>query len=285
MGLAFGLNGGGDGDAAAPEQSTLTQPAAEQATAEQATAEQAQSEAVVEPSSESASPAPPETDSADPVSSDPAADADIAPVSSEPEVDVAPVPSVVEPELTGFVIPIPGACLTQFAGHLPGAPRDYRNGTHEGLDIYGDFSCTTTDTNTPVVAAKDGVIIRIDRNYQELTLEQYTAAEAEGFQGEVILDLFRGRQIWIDHGAGIVSRYAHLGAVAGGLELGDTVTTGQLIGFVGESGTPESIFAPGTDEHIHFEIRIDESFLGAGLGPLEARPLYLEAFGIDESTP
>ena len=89
----------------------------------------------------------------------------------------------------------------------------------------------------------------------------------------------------IDHGAGVVSRYAHLGSVAGGLELGDAVTAGQLIGFVGESGTPESIFAPGTDEHVHFEIRIDESFLGAGLGPLEARSLYLEAFGIVEDTP
>ncbi|MEE9277078.1 MAG: M23 family metallopeptidase, partial [Dehalococcoidia bacterium] len=155
-------------------------------------------------------------------------------------------------------------------------------GTHEGVDFYTDQSCQTIDVNTPVLAAKAGTIVRIDRAYSELTLDQYSAAEAAGFQGETILDMFRGRQVWIDHGQGVVTRYAHLSSVVPGLERGDSIDAGRVVGFVGESGTPESLFAPGTDEHLHFEIRVGDSYLGQGLDPFAARALYLEAFGIAE---
>ena len=168
------------------------------------------------------------------------------------------------PLLSGFEMPIAGACLTEFEGQLPNAPREYRNGTHEGVDFYTDFACLTIDHNTPVLAAKTGLVIRADRDSAGLTADEYVAAEAAGFQGDAVLDRFRGRQIWIDHGNGIVTRYAHLSAVAAGIEVGDVVRAGAVIAFVGESGTPESIFAPGTDEHLHFEIRIDDSYLGAG---------------------
>ena len=185
-----------------------------------------------------------------------------------------------QPLLTDFVLPIDGACLTEFPGHLPGAPRDYRNGIHEGFDFYGFASCSEIDGNTAILAARAGSVIRADRIYEELSLDEYLAAEAEGFAGEEILDRFRGRQVWIDHGAGVVTRYAHMGAIAAGIEQGVEVRAGQVIGFVGESGTPESIFSPGTDLHLHFEIRIDDGYLGEGLAPEEARALYAGAFGI-----
>ena len=191
-----------------------------------------------------------------------------------------------EPELTGFLIPIDGACLSDFEGHLPGAPREYRNGIHEGFDLYGWASCRPIDQRTAVLAAKAGTVIRIDKTYTELTIEQFEEASdplvetLDPEQREFFLDRLRGRQVWIDHGAGVVSRYAHLSAVAAGLEIGDLVRGGEVIGFVGESGQLEAITAPGTDYHLHLEIRVDDDYLGQGLPPLEARALYLALFDL-----
>ena len=89
-----------------------------------------------------------------------------------------------------------------------------------------------------------------------------------------------GGLVWIDHGGGIATRYAHLSAIAAGLAGGQAVAAGQIIGFAGESGTPESVQAPGTDIHAHFEIRVGDGYLGEGLAIAEARRLYLEAFGV-----
>ena len=253
VGLAFGLNGD-DGDASSdPPSSSLPAVIAPPPTQ----TEQAQSQSAAEQQA----------------AEEPAA-AEEAP--DETEEEAAPL-------LSGFEMPIAGACLTEFEGQLPNAPREYRNGTHEGVDFYSDFSCLAIDHNTPVLAAKTGLVIRIDRDYADLTADEYVAMEAAGFQGDAVLDRFRGRQVWIDHGDGIVTRYAHLSAVAAGIEVGDVVRAGTVIAFVGESGTPESIFAPGTDEHAHFEIRMGESYLGAGLPPLAARALYAVAFDILES--
>ena len=58
-----------------------------------------------------------------------------------------------------------------------------------------------------------------------------------------------------------------------------TVTAGDLVALVGESGTPESINNPGNQYHLHFEVRVDDSYLGAGLPPGEVRALYLGLFG------
>ena len=76
-----------------------------------------------------------------------------------------------------------------------------------------------------------------------------------------------------------MTRYAHLSAVAAGLQVGDTVRAGRVVGFVGESGQLEAITAPGTDWHLHFEIRVAEGYLGEGLVPPLARARYVESFG------
>ena len=103
----------------------------------------------------------------------------------------------------------------------------------------------------------------------------------QGYTDEPTLDIYRGRQIWIDHGNGVVTRYAHLGVIAEGIEEGVEVEQGQVIGGVGESGTPEAITAPGTELHLHAEVRIGESFLGDELPPGEVRALYRRLFGLD----
>jgi murein DD-endopeptidase MepM/ murein hydrolase activator NlpD len=56
------------------------------------------------------------------------------------------------------------------------------------------------------------------------------------------------------------------------------VKAGQVIAYVGESGTPESIVNPGAELHLHWELRIGDSYLGKGLPKDEVRRLYREAF-------
>jgi len=95
---------------------------------------------------------------------------------------------------------------------------------------------------------------------------------------EDALDRFRGRQVWIQHDGGIVTRYAHLNGVAPGLAVGTTLARGQLVGFVGESGTPETVTNPGSEYHLHFEVRVGTSFLGQAQSTSEVRRLYTILF-------
>ena len=186
--------------------------------------------------------------------------------------------------LQGFIVPIRDACITEFEGHLPSSPRAYRNdGVHEGLDFYQWASCTTVGYATEILAAKAGVVIRADHDYIDITPADWDRFAAANWEGEQILDELRGRQIWIDHGRGIVTRYAHLSAIADGIAAGVEVAQGQTIGYPGESGQQEVYNAPGTDIHLHFEIRISNGWLGQGEAPLAARQLYLEAFGLAAS--
>ncbi len=56
-----------------------------------------------------------------------------------------------------------------------------------------------------------------------------------------------GKCVKISHGGGVVSVYAHMSAIAAGFSDGDTVTKGQLIGYVGSTGNS-------TGNHLHFEV-------------------------------
>lgn len=58
-----------------------------------------------------------------------------------------------------------------------------------------------------------------------------------------------GNMIEIDHGNGLTTRYGHLSKVD--VAVGDTVTRGQLVGYVGSTGRS-------TGPHLHYELRIND---------------------------
>jgi len=87
---------------------------------------------------------------------------------------------------------------------------------HEGMDF-------SAEVGTPVVAAAAGVVV---------------AAEAHPDFGNMID---------IDHGDGLISRYAHLSRILS--KPGTLVRRGEEIGAVGSSGRS-------TGPHLHFEVRM-----------------------------
>ena len=184
--------------------------------------------------------------------------------------------------VSGFAYPIAGGCLPESDNLMPGAPREYRDGVHEGVDFYDSDNCTPVGLDTEVLAAKAGEVVRADLAYQDLTPEELQELDDRVAAGDGndpdLLDAFRGRQVWIEHGDGTITRYCHLNGIADGITIGSRVDQGELIGFVGESGAPESITEPGTQTHLHFEIRAGDDYLGDGLPPDEVRALYDEAF-------
>ncbi len=154
-----------------------------------------------------------------------------------------------------FALPIEGGDVPDDLELLPGALRDYRGGIHEGVDF-------PAPTGTPVLAAASGIVARVDESFFDWNREQQDIALSEaltlGYTPAATLDRIRGRQVWIDHGKGLVTRYAHLSAVVP-LVVGEKIDAGALIGEVGSSGYPQG------GPHLHFEVRLGDDFYGDGL--------------------
>ena len=87
---------------------------------------------------------------------------------------------------------------------------------HTGIDI-------GASNGTPIIATADGVV--------------RSAEMANGY----------GREVIIDHGHGVETLFGHMSGFA--VMAGQTVTRGQVIGYVGHSGRT-------TGSHLHYEVRI-----------------------------
>ena len=186
-----------------------------------------------------------------------------------------------------LVVPIESATFSMAKSQLPDAPRHYRRGTHEGFDFFPGMSGKLLADDEPIVAVADGTVIRIDHEYADEGAEalQFWAEQAPipGFHGEYALDRLRGRQVWIRHAEGHVSRYAHLSMVHPELALGDTVEQGEVIGLMGNSGVPPTEDQPEPGPHLHFELWLPdgETYLGQGMSALDTHRLLAELFSLE----
>jgi murein DD-endopeptidase MepM/ murein hydrolase activator NlpD len=134
------------------------------------------------------------------------------PIAPAPVVQPAPEPVV----LVAFQSPLPDHAINSPFG-LRQMPWEDAGRLHAGVDIAAPFG-------EPVLAAADGVVT--------------AAGWAPGY----------GRMVEITHAEGLVTRYAHLGAVAPGLRRGQAIKSGHPVGEVGSSGVSSG-------PHLHFEIR------------------------------
>ncbi len=167
-----------------------------------------------------------------------------------------------------FTVPVGVPGFTQRDYQLPGAPRHYRLGVHEGVDFYWA-------KGMQIRAAADGVVIRADHDYAQPWPELFAywrdLSFTQGFTPPEAEDFFRGRQLWIDHGNGIVTRYVHLDKIYRNIQTGTLVAQGVPIAEVGNSGSPSSVLSETEDAHLHFELRIGNGYLGQYLRSAETR--------------
>ena len=77
-------------------------------------------------------------------------------------------------------------------------------------------------------------------------------AAADGVVKSVYSDPFLGKTVEIDHGNDIVSIYSNLSSDGIAVKEGDTVTSGALIGLVGDT----SISELADESHLHFGVKV-----------------------------
>lgn len=137
-----------------------------------------------------------------------------------PIEDAAAVSShAIRVTVRGMVFPIDPEPTCEVFDNFGGFSKAFGEGAHQGLDIGADLG-------QEVYAAEAGQL------YRE-------------FSGE---NSGLGWGLWGE--SDTKYRYFHLDSFADGVEVGDRVAAGQLIGYVGDTGNA----APG-GWHLHFEVR------------------------------
>jgi murein DD-endopeptidase MepM/ murein hydrolase activator NlpD len=76
-----------------------------------------------------------------------------------------------------------------------------------------------------------------------------------------------------------MTRYAHLNKINPQIKKDQPVARGDMIAFVGVSGTGQNLPGRTKYPHLHFEIWLDGKYLGWGLTPAETMGVYEDIFG------
>jgi peptidoglycan LD-endopeptidase LytH len=172
-----------------------------------------------------------------------------------------------------FIWPLEGARMPRSVSNIPGAKRSYRSGKSQGFTFTGGDSGVVVRYGAPVRAAADGQVIRSDLSYQEPSESAYRKLLRDVRQGasKTQLDALRGRQVFIKHPDGRITRYGHLSKIA--LDLGlSSVKRGQIIGYVGNSGTLEAARGTRLNARLQFEIWLTGNrFLGQDMTGAQVR--------------
>ncbi len=149
-----------------------------------------------------------------------------------PSAEPSAAPSLAPAPLV-FTWPVKGTIIADFSVEALAYDEtmgDWR--THSGLDIAAPLG-------TQVLATANGTVSAIEQ------------------------DDMLGTVVKIDHGQGLVSKYANLAAVPT-VSVGDEVTTGAVIGSVGETAAGES----GRQAHLHYALLKD----GQAVNPVDYLP-------------
>jgi murein DD-endopeptidase MepM/ murein hydrolase activator NlpD len=158
-------------------------------------------------------------------------------------------------------MPIKNATITKEEGQLPGASRAYRNGSHEGFDWYSGAIGLEINKSTKVYPMIEGKVVRVDKTYEEMTLEERQKIledeqTVENRKYQKHLDKLRGKQVWVQSENGVLIRYAHLEEVNKELKVGELINTDTEIGVTGNSGTSNGVMKTEGDVHLHTDIVI-----------------------------
>lgn len=133
--------------------------------------------------------------------------------------DYAQIQNLGAAPIAEIPIPVLGVELADLTKNF-GDPRGGGTRVHEGLDIMAK-------EGTPVVSPTDAVVVRTGNGVNS---------------GLYIRTANPGGENYV---------YMHLSAIAPGIENGDFVKRGEIIGFVGNTGN-----ASGGPAHLHFELRV-----------------------------
>lgn len=97
------------------------------------------------------------------------------------------------------------------------------------------------------------------RMHHGIDIPMAAGADVRSLQGGTVVESQErggyGHTIVVDHGDGLTTRYAHL--LARHVQVGDSVSAGQVVGLAGQSGRA-------TGPHLHLEVRAD----GRSIDPL-----------------
>ncbi|MEL1224928.1 MAG: M23 family metallopeptidase, partial [Candidatus Neomarinimicrobiota bacterium] len=137
-----------------------------------------------------------------------------------------------------YDVPVPKRTM-----RLPNAPRNYRNGTHRGLDFFANWG-------TPVRSVADGIVVRSDLHYEEVPADfRENLLKATTKVGHTPSDIFNsvllGKSVFLDHGFDLIpgfrtiSIYAHLSHIEKEIIPGAVVKRGELLGKSGNTGMRE----------------------------------------------
>ncbi len=141
--------------------------------------------------------------------------------------------------------------LGAFSGS-PGSPA-----SHEGVDyVHDNFSVASV----PISAAADGEVVYVRLGCPQSSEQSNNTALRECGSGW-------GNHVVVDHGGGIVTRYAHLKPSATIALVGDWVSRGQQLSLMGNSGRSDV-------RHLHFEL----GRITAPLDPCEPAQSFAQVF-------